>query len=149
MPTGITFATAAPPLQPAANRADVACFVGFVRRRSAPLPEAVRKELAAAGWVGGPWGRSEAELDTAMQLPIPVESWDGFDALFAWDERPLRASSGATCATYLGAAVRSFFARGGHRAFIVRAGDPWPYLQDGRIDLRRERIRALIPAFAD
>ena len=32
------------------------------------------------------------------------------------------------CASYLGAAVRSFFARGGRRAMIVRVGDPWPYL---------------------
>ena len=152
MTTGIVFETAAPPVLPAPNRMDIACFVGFVGRRAgAPLPQSVRAELVAAGWVGGPWGRSEEARESALQLPIPVETWDEFDHLYAWDERPLRAGGTAVCATYLGAAVRSFFARGGRRALIVRAGDPWPYLDASRTDsdLRRARIRALVPAFSD
>ena len=152
MTIGIVFETAAPPVRPAPNRADIACFIGFVgRRRGAPLPQAVRDELAAAGWIAGPWQRGEEAIESALQLPIPVESWDVFDYLYAWDERPLRARGVTVCATYLGAAVRSFFARGGRRALIVRAGDPWPYLDANRADgdARRARIRLLVPAFAD
>jgi uncharacterized protein len=152
MTIGIVFETAAPPVRPAPNRTDIACFVGFVgRRRGAPLPPAVIDELAAGGWTTGPWRRSDEELESTLQLPIPVESWDTFDRLFAWDERPLRAGSSARCATYLGAAVRRFFARGGRRALIVRVGDPWPYLDADRADadVRRARIRATVPAFTD
>ena len=115
----------------------------------APLPDTVRAELKAAGWIDGPWARSEEELESALQLPIAVESWDAFDALYAWDERPLREGGDLVCTSYLGAAVRSFFARGGRRALIVRVGDPWPYLVADRAAQRRQRIRALVPSFAD
>ena len=150
MTIGLVFQTAAPPVEPAPNRTDIACFIGFVGRRiGAPLPDTVRAELKAAGWIDGPWARSEEELESALQLPIAVESWDAFDALYAWDERPLRQGGDLVCATYLGAAVRSFFARGGRRALIVRVGDPWPYLVADREAQRRQRIRALVPSFAD
>ncbi len=45
------------PLAPASpNRADVACFIGFIaRRRGVPLSASVREELRTAGWVQGPW----------------------------------------------------------------------------------------------
>ncbi|HEX2828604.1 MAG TPA: phage tail protein [Burkholderiales bacterium] len=148
----LVFSTVAPAVAPAPNRTDIAFFAGYVaRRRGVPLPEAVLDELEAQGWRHGPWGRSETVLQSALQLPITVESWDAFDALFAWEARPLRASGGARCATYLGAAVRSFFANGGRRAVIVRAGDPWPYIETAkrRADLRRDRIRAIVPDFAD
>ena len=150
MTMGLVFESAAPPVQPAPNRTDIACFIGFVgRRMGAPLPDTVRAELKAAGWIDGPWARSEEELESALQLPIAVESWDAFDALYAWDERPLRQGGDLVCASYLGAAVRSFFARGGRRALIVRVGDPWPYLVADREAQRRQRIRALVPSFAD
>ena len=152
MSSGLVFQTAAPPALAAPNRTDIACFVGFVRRRrGVPLPTSVLDELTAAGWKTGPWRRSDAALESVLQLPITVESWDAFEHLYAWEERPLREDGSARCATYLGAAVRSFFARGGRRAIIVRAGDPWPYLEDGgrRAARRRERLRALIPSFAD
>jgi hypothetical protein len=151
MTIGLVFTTAAPPAPPAPNRTDVAFFAGFVaRRRGVPLPATVLAELAAAGWKDGPWRRNEAALDSALQLPITIESWDAFDALFAWEARPLR-SSGGRCTTYLGAAIRSFFANGGRRAILVRTGDPWPFIEDGkhRADKRRDRIRALLPGFAD
>jgi hypothetical protein len=152
MSIGIHFEIAAPPVARSPNRTDIACFVGYVQRRvGAPLPATVLSDLTSAGWRDGPWRRTNAELESALQLPIAVDSWDLFDRLFAWEARPVRADSAATCATYLGAAVRSFFARGGRRAIIVRVGDPWPYMgePDSRATLRRERIRAMIPAFAD
>lgn len=148
MSFGLTFQTAAPPSPPATNRNDIALFVGYVaRRRGAPLPASVRDQLRFAGWLNGPWGRSDADLELALQLPIVVESWDAFDRLYAWDARPLAAGDPRRCATYMGAAVRSFFAAGGRRAIIVRTGDPWPYIEaDGeRASNRFDRFAALVP----
>jgi hypothetical protein len=60
-------------------------------------------------------------------VPVPVDTWGVFDALFAWDARPLGNSAGR-CDTALGSAVRSFFAQGGRKAYVVRLGDPWPVI---------------------
>lgn len=147
----------AAPLAPAdAGRADVACFIGYVARRPGrQLPATLRAQLAAAGWVDGPWARPESQIENLHNLPVVLDSWHLFDWLFAWDARPLSAdsetSSGGTCATYLGAAMRSFFARGGRRAVVIRVGDPWPYVEGGsrRAALRRERLRRLLPDFAE
>ncbi len=150
------FDTAVPPAPASPNRGDIACFIGFIaRRRGAPLPPAVREELRRAGWAQGPWAQGEDALQSLENLPVTVESWEAFARLFAWDERPLAAdpdaAAGATCATYMGAAVRSFFARGGKRAVIIRVGNPWPYLEPSlrRSARRRERLVRLVPDFAD
>jgi hypothetical protein len=145
------------PLAPASpNRTDIACFIGFIaRRRGVPLPATVREELRTAGWVKGPWRRGEDALQSLENLPVTVETWEAFARLFAWDERPLQADSGAdsgaVCTTYMGSAVRSFFARGGKRAVIIRVDDPWPYLESSmrRTVRRRERLVRLVPDFAD
>jgi len=145
------------PLAPASpNRTDISCFIGFIaRRRGVPLPATVREELRTAGWVKGPWGQGEDALQSLENLPVTVESWEAFARLFAWEERPLNTDPGtdasAVCTTYMGAAVRSFFARGGKRAVIIRVGNPWPYLESSvrRTVRRRERLVRLVPDFAD
>ena len=96
-------------------------------------------------------------MQSLENLPVTVESWAAFTRLFAWEARPLTVdenhaqTSAATCTTYLGTAVRSFFARGGKRAVIIRVGDPWPYLESGtsRAARRSERLLRLAPDFAD
>ncbi len=152
----LIFETATPALRTAPERADVACFVGFVaRRRASPLPDAVRQQLREAGWVDGPWRRGADALESLENLPVVVDSWALFDRLFAWDERLVGRApdpvSGvqARCASYLGAAVRSFFARGGRRAVVVRVGDPWPFLEspENRAARRRARLGRLLPGF--
>jgi hypothetical protein len=154
----IEFEDFAPPALALPNRTDVACFVGFVaRRRGVPLPQGVLDELRALGWVKAPWklGAGALQDDRTLQsvenLPVTVESWEAFSRLFAWEARALKANGNATCATYLGAAVRSFFARGGKRAVVVRVGDPWPYLESGanRSARRRARLNRLVPDFAN
>ena len=125
---GLSFELAPSAPTPDPNRVDIACFTGYVARRATPLPVAVRAALAEARWTDGPYARPQPELEALLQLPVVVESWGAFDALFAWDARPVGVG-GRTCASYLGAAVRSFFANGGRRAVIVRCGDPWPYLE--------------------
>lgn len=133
------------------NRADIACFIGHVARRpAAPLPAAVRDQLAAAGWVNGNWARPAKQIERLDNLPVALDSWDQFDALFAWESRPVDADGKRTCASYLGAAVRSFFAHGGRRAIVIRVADPWPLLESGsqRAARRRARIRRMLPDFA-
>jgi hypothetical protein len=149
MTTGLVFQIAPPPAQPAPNRTDIACFIGYVARRPGRLSNAIRDALTAAGWIG-PWQHAE-DPNEALQIPIAVESFEAFDALYAWDQRVLRAGAAESCATYLGAAVRSFFAAGGRRAVIVRAGDPWPYFDPAvsRASQQLQRIGALVPGFPD
>lgn len=152
----LIFETATPGLRTAPERADVACFVGFIaRRREQLLPEAVRQQLREAGWVDGPWRQGADALEALENVPVVIDSWALFDRLYAWDQRPVgRANDPVTgqpshCATYLGAAVRSFFARGGRRAVVVRVGDPWAFLESpaNRAAKRRARLSRLLPGF--
>lgn len=151
-----------PPSDPL--RADVACFVGSVaRRRDAggaltPLPVALEEWLVAYGWARrGPAGvlhacfADQAPLAALRDVPVLVDSWDAFDRLFAWDERAL-GNADARAASYLGAAVRSFFAQGGRRCYVVRVGDPPPTgaaaADAGERGVQVEtRLRALLPGF--
>ena len=118
-----------PPADP--NRVDMACFVGFVARRQTRLPESLRLWLRDQGWVGTDHARSAAAQDsedavaTLEDVPVPIDSWDGFNQMFAWESRSLVGTEGRSD-TYLGAAVRSFFAQGGQRCYVVRVGAPWP-----------------------
>lgn len=147
------FEVAPPPRAAAVQRADVACFIGFVARRPGrAVPASVQAAWRAAGWLDGPYPRPPAELQSLENLPVVLDSWHLFDWLYAWDRRPLtETADGPVCTTYLGAAVRSFFARGGQRAIVVRAGDPWPVLEDGqrRAERRRARLRRLLPDYAN
>ena len=154
---GLRFETASPPLRPDPNRVDVACFIGYVARRPGPLPASVVDALAAQrwlvrdaadarGWLPGPWRSAADEIEALLQVPVVVESWAAFDALFAWEARRVSAGGTRRCTGYLGAAVRSFFAHGGRRAVIVRAGDPWPVLEatGERAAARGARLAALL-----
>jgi uncharacterized protein len=97
-----------------------------------------------------PWARSDDALESLLDVPVPIESWEAFDRLFAWDARPLSASSATDdprqrAATYLGAAVQSFFAQGGRRCYVVRVGDPWPV--DAAPAAREAGLDLLLPGF--
>lgn len=140
-------------------RADEVCFIGFVARRAprgqrtALTPE-LKRWLAEQGW------RADAALvaddDDLLQTPVPLESFEEFARLFAWETRDA-TSPRAEHATWLGVAVRSFFAQGGARCLVVRAGDPWPYEAprsdrtpaetDAAQAARLTRLRALIPNY--
>lgn len=150
MLSGLSFELATPTGAIAHERSDVACFIGHVaRRRRVALPAGVREQLRREGWVHGPWALEVERLETLTQLPVAVESWELFDQLYAWDERRLRRGHAARAATYLGAAVRSFFANGGRRAWIVRVADSWPYADaEDRAASRRLWLANLLPALA-
>ncbi len=137
MMDGLTF-TAATPTDTDPSRMDIACFVGFVARRPVRprasaeddasflrrLPPWLLGWLDRRGWRPGQTGRSASDLVDLRDVPVPIDTWDAFDSLFAWNERPLDPS-GRRCDTAMGAAVRRFFARGGRKCYVVRIGDPW------------------------
>lgn len=127
----------------APNRADIACFVGFVGRRATPIPTEIMAWLTQQGWTTPPYQRPEP-VESLLDLPVPIDTWDVFDRLFAWDQRPLD-DTGRVGATYLGAAIRSFFAQGGRKCYVVRVADPWP-LTSPRPD-RLALIERLIPGY--
>ena len=105
MLTGLSFEIAEPRRSAGPGRADVVCFVGFVRRRGgAPLSEAMLARLREAGWLGGPWSVSEERVHELLDLPVVVESWGDFHRLFAWEARPIRGDGEAgLCASPTGA----------------------------------------------
>lgn len=104
---------------------------------SQPLPNALLDWLTERGWVEGPYARPVNDL---LDLPAPIENWQQFEELFDWRDR---TGSGKDGAAYLGAAVRSFFAQGGRKCYVVRVGDPWS-LDTTRPD-RMAALSKLIP----
>ena len=131
---GIEFRIERPLAQAATTRADVAVFAGLVARRIRPLPDQLVLNLAEAGWrEGGSFPVGDARLQALLGIPIAVESWDEFDALFDWNSRAPAAEAAERLACPLGLAVRQFFLNGGARAWIIRCGDPLP-LTDANLD---------------
>lgn len=106
------------------NRADIVCFVGFVGRSAGPLSASVKSWLQDHGW--REHGTPVADDDALLDTPVPLDSFEAFDRLFAWETRP-PVPHAFPFATWLGAAVRSFFRQGGARCYVVRVGDPGPY----------------------
>jgi uncharacterized protein len=137
-------------------RADVSLFVGHVARRAEKLAPALLDFLHSEG-------RDISEDDGLLDVPVPIDTWDAFDHLFAWERRPLLSEEQARARgldsdpqrdptlgveTYLGAAVRSFFAQGGRRCWVVRVGDPWPYAAPLAGAQRDSAVDRLVPGYA-
>jgi hypothetical protein len=103
------------PTPPAFNltRADVACFVGLVRLLpGASLPPTMTTWLTSLGY-------QEPQITSLTNIPIMVESYPRFTSIF--DD----GSSGSGFGTdYVAACVRTFFAQGGKRCYVVRVDDP-------------------------
>jgi uncharacterized protein len=123
---GVTFIRREPGPAVQLGRADVAMFVGLVAREPAPLRDRLRTFLAEGGWVPmtTPAAGDSAETLALLGIPVPVESWDEFEALYRWDGREVEPGSPDRVPCNLGLAVRSFFAEGGRKAYVVRTGDP-------------------------
>lgn len=137
-------------------RSDVALFVGFVRVRTGTAivgDTSLYRWLVREGWATGDVTRDRAaKLDELTNIPVPIDNLDAFERLFAWDERPLAAPrAGEVCDTYLGAAVRTFFAQGGRLCYVVRVGDPadlqlTTIAESQRVTEMAKAIDALVPA---
>ena len=82
---------------------DIALFVGFVRLAAGAViseDSPLFQWLDQRGWISKPYGRP---WKTLYDLPVPIENWPQFEALFDWQNRTGDNRDGAT---YLGAAVR-------------------------------------------
>lgn len=102
---------AAPVFDP--TRADIACFVGLVRLQSAvTLPASLVQWLTYLGYPA-------KQIAVTTNIPVMVETYVGFTSIF--DDGSAGLGSGTD---YLAAAVRSFFAQGGRRCYVVRVDDP-------------------------
>src|SRR5690348_10570414 len=117
------------------GRADVALFVGLARYVATAIPPSAQDWLKAQGWTDGPYARP---LDKLTDVPVSIEAWTGFTALF--DPGGSAASSGTD---YLAAAVRSFFSQGGKRCYVVRMGDPVTAADD--LNARHAVLDTLLP----
>jgi hypothetical protein len=92
-------------------------------------------EALAEWWIENAWlspfsGRSAADLLEVLDVPVPIDTWDAFDSLFAWDRRPLVEGTSRSADTALGAAVRRFFLQGGRKCYVIRVGNPWSPFTD-------------------
>lgn len=132
----IIFDNQRPVPQPDPARADIACFVGLVRLvNGATLSSAVQNWLTVQGWVDGPHARSVASI---MDIPIPIESYLAFTTIF--DPGGSASSFGTD---YLAAGIRSFFAQGGRRCYVVRMGNP--ITPADTPDTKAALLRSLLP----
>jgi hypothetical protein len=165
---GVFFEQRVAPVARSPYRADVALFVGFVdRRRHKHVPGLPSDEvvvdpivptattdgesrlyrwLVSEGWARN---RTSAQLDELLDIPVPIDSFELFDRLFAWELRPCGDTA---CETYLGAAVRSFFVQGGRLCYVVRTGNPLavPMTTDeatATVAQRSVRLAKLIPGY--
>jgi len=131
----------------AVNRTDIACFIGFAKIRAGEPPDDLRRWLEREGW----WpdvhsAGSRPDTSSLHDLPLPVASRECFDRIFAWDQRDYGRTGGdpVVGATYLGAAVRSFFAQGGRKCYVISLGEPVDFAA-GRA-ARDALLSRLIPA---
>jgi hypothetical protein len=120
----LIFEALSPRADTAANRTDVACFIGFCGLRAGATPADLSRWLQQEGWWGTPASAAaQAGVASLYDLPLPLHSWDQFEQLFAWDQRVYNTPA-TVGATYLGAAVRSFFAQGGRKCVVISLGEP-------------------------
>jgi hypothetical protein len=95
------------------GRADVACCVGLARvLTGATLSGGVMAWLHSLGY-------SATQVASLTNVPIPIETYAAFTALF--DDGSSAKGFGTD---YLAAAMRSFFAQGGRKCYLVRVDDP-------------------------
>ena len=82
---GISFQYTRPITPADPNRMDIACFIGFVPRRKqgSLLPKEIKDWLQRYSWLE----RAELNDNALLDVPVPIESWESFDQLFAWQQR--------------------------------------------------------------
>ena len=119
----------------------------FRRAAGALLGESLVGWWLENAWLSPVSGRRAADLLELVDVPAPIDTWDAFDSLFAWDERLLVAGTSRVGDTMLGAAVRRFFLHGGRKCYVIRVGNPWPVFADlaTRTALRDSVLEAVPP----
>ncbi len=143
---GLIFEALAPQADAASNRTDVACFIGFAKTRAIDTPADIRQWLQYEGW----WATdtsaaAQTGSESLYDVPLPIHNWEQFDQLFEWDQR-VYGDENTIGASYLGAAVRSFFAQGGRKCFVISLGEPVS-LDDDRA-ARDAMLLQLVPNYS-
>jgi hypothetical protein len=116
-------------------RTDIACFIGLARSTGAGLPQSIVTWLESRGWLNGPYARP---LSPIADIPIPIDQYDTFALLF-----DAGGSEAAFGTDYMAAAVRTFFAQGGRRCYVIRMDDPITPQDDRNARLRK--LSLLLP----
>lgn len=149
----IVFENEPPVAQVDPGRADVALFVGLIRCvQGALISSAMQDWLTLQGWIGGPFSRifvsgsDPVPIANCVDVPLPIETYATFTALF--DPGGSAASYGTD---YMATAVRSFFAQGGKRCYVVRVGDPVvPFgvvnVNPDSDDIKNAKLQAMLPS---
>jgi hypothetical protein len=130
---GVNFHVQIPPMADSPNRMDIACFVGFIDHRPDIPRDDIDQWLFQQSWLLDVDPDADLSADylatyhreSARELrdvPVPIESWERFSQLFAWNQRDY--GNGLRGAGYLAAAVRSFFAQGGRKCYVVCVDSP-------------------------
>jgi hypothetical protein len=129
------------------NRMDIACFVGLVNLRPDAPRDDINEWLYHQSWMNSAQGyKASYHRESATELldvPVPVESWERFDQLFAWDNRQFTGQTTGAC--YLATAVRSYFAQGGRFCYVIRVADLIPF--DAGKSEREMILPLLAPGF--
>lgn len=129
------------------NRMDIACFVGLVNLRPDAPRDDIDEWLYHQSWMHSAEGYAASyHRESAHQLldvPVPIDSWERFDQLFAWDKRQFTGQTTGAC--YLASAVRSFFTQGGRFCYVIRVADLIPF--DAGQSEREIIIPLLAPGF--
>lgn len=145
--TGLSFQSQKPIIADSPNRMDIACFVGLVDLREGVQRDDINQWLYEQSWLNSAQGFSatyhRSSAEELLDVPVPIESWERFAQLFSWNERVF--GEGLIGATYLAAAVRSFFAQGGRKCYVVRVASPPTLLATA--EERLQLIEKLVPGY--
>lgn len=129
------------------QRLDIACFIGCVNLRENAPRDDINDWLYRRSWLDATDGSKatyhrESALDL-LDVPVPIESWESFNRLFAWERR--RYSDGLQGSGYLAAAVREFFIQGGRFCYVIRVADNLDY--DAGTATRTGLLAKLMPGY--
>jgi len=129
------------------NRMDIACFIGLVNARMDAPRQDIDEWLYQQSWMNSAQGYAATyhreSANELLDLPVPIDSWERFDQLFDWDQRPFPGQTTGAC--YLATAVRSFFAQGGRFCYVVRIADAIAF--DAAKSERDALLSLLVPGF--
>jgi hypothetical protein len=122
------------PQAPAFNpgRADVACFVGL-----APVLDGARLSAGMASWLSS-LGYRPDRIAPIYNVPVLIESYAAFSAIF--DDAQAGTGRGTD---YLATAVRSFFAQGGKRCYVVSVDKP--VTSDDSPQTKAAKLQEILP----
>lgn len=144
---GLSFQVQTPVQAGSPNRMDIACFVGMIALREDAARDDINQWLFRQSWLDSAEGyKATYHRDAALELldvPVPVESWERFTQLFDSDRRQF--SQDVDGSAYLAAAVRSFFAQGGRKCYVVRVADPLQW--SVAASERETQLVKLVPGF--